>query len=80
MIKGSKFRGISYKCGVAYFNEQSWAKAAREFETIPFYREDRQVCEMLGRSYEKLGDINKSKEMFELANILEKRESDEKEV
>ena len=80
MIKGSKFRGISYKCGVSHFNEQLWAKAIKEFESIPLYREDGQVCEMLGRCYDRLGDTKKAKEMFEIANILDKKESNEKEV
>jgi len=64
MIRGPKFRGISYKCGTSYFVEKQWRKAITEFETIPMFLEDELVCEMLGTCYANLENKTKAIEMY----------------
>jgi lipopolysaccharide biosynthesis regulator YciM len=79
MIKGSKFRGISYKVGFGYFADKQWNKALREFLTLPLVEDDAQVCEMIATCYHGLGDTAKEKEYLTHAiAAYEKEENQEK--
>jgi hypothetical protein len=78
MIRGPKFRGISYKCGVSHFSEKQWSRAIREFESIPLYLEDEAICEMLGTCYLNLQQVGKAKELYTVAAEIY-REMQEKE-
>jgi hypothetical protein len=58
MIKGSKFRGISYKIAMGYMTDGKFTRAINEFLTIPGFMEDAQVCELLSRCCYKAGDMD----------------------
>lgn len=67
MIRGPKFRGISYKCGVSHFSEKQWSRAIKELESIPLYLEDEAICEMLGTCYLSTENITKAMELYTVA-------------
>ncbi len=70
MMNGPKFRGISYKCGMLYYNDQKWAKAISEFESLPAYIEDIQICEMLAKCYAKLNNTLQVQELSAVIDML----------
>ena len=79
MIKGQKYRGISYKCGVGYYNDEKWAKASNDLETIPGLENDPQVCEMLVKCHINQGNTNRAKKFFDMAlNSYKKEGLDDK--
>lgn len=79
MIKGAKFRGISYKVGFGYFAEKQWAKALKEFLTLPDIDNDAQVCEMIATCYHGLADTEKEVEFIKKSiSIYEKEEMRDK--
>jgi tetratricopeptide (TPR) repeat protein len=86
MIRGPKFRGISYKCGSSYFTEKQWPRAIKELESIPSFIEDELICEMLGACYLNIGDDKRAKELYiraadiysELGNLDKKQRLNEK--
>jgi len=77
MIKGLKFRGISYKCGVTYFQDKQWSRVIKEFETIPNYIQDEVLCEMLGTCYVNLGNIEKGMDLYLSASEIYKQQGEE---
>ena len=79
MMKGPKFRGISYKIAMGHMSEQRYERAIKEFLQIPGYESDAQVCELMARCYLKLGQVAGAEKHVDLA-ILEygKEENTEK--
>lgn len=80
MIKGSKFRGISYKVGFGYFADKQWAKALREFLSLPLVEGDAQVCEMIATCYRGLGDVEKEGEYLDKAMVAYETEGNQDKV
>jgi len=66
VIKSSIYRGIDYKCGMLYFNDEKYQKAITEFSRI-ISPTDPAIYELISKCYRKLNDIPNYKINLELA-------------
>ena len=61
------FRGIDYKCGMLYFNDEKYQRAIAEFTRIA-NPTDPHIYEMIAKCYRKLNDTDNFRKNTELAS------------